>query len=132
MVNNTGPRIDHDTRVYWAGLGEGRLLIARCQACRTWIHPPKGCCPSCWSNEIDHEEPSGAATLFSYLAPRSRGKGIPAIIGWVELVEQDRLLIVAPVVLDSETPPRPGEPLELFWSEKDGAKAPMFKRRCET
>lgn len=131
MGNSIGPRIDHDTRIYWAGLDEERLLIARCQACRTWIHPPKGCCPSCWSNDIDHEEPSGAATLYSYLAPKARGKGISAIIGWVELVEQERLLIVAPVVMDSESAPHPGEPLELFWSEKEGVKTPMFKRGCD-
>ena len=68
LVTNVEPsRIDHDTLSYWEGLRERKLTLTRCGDCQQWIHPPKACCPICWSDNIGHEQPSGEATLFSYL-----------------------------------------------------------------
>ena len=67
MTNVEPSRIDHDTLSYWEGLRERKLTLTRCGDCQQWIHPPKACCPICWSDNIGHEQPSGEATLFSYL-----------------------------------------------------------------
>lgn len=131
MSANMAHRMDYDTQAYWSGLAEGRLLITRCEECQTWIHPPKGCCPSCWSDNISRVEPSGKATLFSYLVAKSSGNDRTSIVGWAELMEQDRLLIVAPVIADASLQLEIGCRLELAWSEKGSIRMPVFKLGLE-
>lgn len=123
-----GPsRIDYDTSAYFAGLSERRLDLARCKECQHWVHPPRACCPACWSDNIGHEQPSGKGTLYSYLLQPSKAGGEPAIVGWVELVEQERLLIVAPILGVSADKLTIGAELALCWIEQNEAAAPAFR-----
>src|SRR3546814_9910939 len=85
-------RLDRDTAPYWEGLAKRELIIARCQDCRYWIHPPRACCPSCWSDNVGHDTPSGKATLYSYLVQPIAPGEPPSVVGWAELEEQERLL----------------------------------------
>jgi uncharacterized OB-fold protein len=120
-------RIDYDTRDYFAGLSERRLMLARCKACEHWIHPPRACCPACWSDDVSRESPSGKATLFSYLLQPDKSGGEPSIVGWAELSEQERLIIVGPILGLSAEKVRIGAPLTLCWIERDGAPVPAFR-----
>ncbi len=120
-------RMDYDTRAYFEGLRERRLDLARCKACRHWVHPPRACCPICWSDDVGRETPSGRATLFSYLVQPDKGGGEPAIVGWAELTEQERLIVVAPIVGVSADEVKIGAPLTLCWIERDGANVPAFR-----
>ncbi len=123
-----GPsRIDYDTRAYFAGLSERRLNLARCQACRHWVHPPRACCPECWSDDIGHEQPSGKGVLFSYLLQLDKAGGEPSIVGWVELIEQERLIVVAPILGVSADKIAVGAELTLCWIEQNGAAVPAFR-----
>lgn len=120
-------RIDHDTQAYWVGVANRSLRLARCRACAHWIHPPRACCPACWSDDIGHEEPSGAATLFSYLIQPIVAGGEPVVIGWAELVEQNRLLIVAPVEGVTADSVCIGARLSLEWKTAAGGPTPVFR-----
>ena len=40
------PEIDETNAYYWEAAREHRLVLLRCEDCRTWIHPPR---PNCWS-----------------------------------------------------------------------------------
>lgn len=119
-------RMDHDTAAYWAGLAEGKLVLCRCQACQTWIHPPRACCPRCWSDEVGHDSPSGKAKLYSYvIQPTAPGRG-PEVIGWAELAEQPELFVVAPI-LDVPLDRVPiGANLALQFRQEGGTKLPAF------
>ncbi|MCF8534486.1 MAG: zinc ribbon domain-containing protein [Reyranella sp.] len=123
-----GPyRIDHDTEAYWEGLSERELRLTRCRDCDHWIHPPRGCCPACWSGNIVHDVPSGKATLFSYLVQPVSPGGPAVVVGWAELVEQRRLLIVAPIEGVSAETVEIGSALTLAWSKADGRYLPVFQ-----
>lgn len=128
----TPSRVDHDTRTYMAGLADRRLELARCSACKHWIHPPRACCPACWSDDIEHAAPSGKATLFTYLVqPLAPGEA-PSIIGWAELEEQERLLVIGPVIDATEETVKVGASLELCWIERNGAPIPAFRKGDRT
>ncbi|MDB5430124.1 MAG: hypothetical protein JWP35_1240 [Caulobacter sp.] len=132
MSNFEPSRMDHDTRTYWEGLAERKLTLARCGDCRQWIHPPKGCCPACWSDNIGHEQPSGEATLFSYLVQPIAPGGAPTVVGWAELAEQPRLIVVAPILDATAETVRIGAKLTLEWTGDGPYFQPVFRQEAQS
>ena len=89
------PGISDDTRFFWEGAREGKLLIQRCKACGTLRHPPGPCCPKCHSFEWDALTASGRGTIYSFVVmhyPEVPPFDYPNPIGLIELEEGTRLV----------------------------------------
>ena len=130
-----GMPIDHDSKRYWAGCLEKRLLIARCADCRHWIHFPRPVCPRCWSARVEAEPVSGFGTvhlLTFYHQARGTGGvfGEPWPVAAVELAEQPGLRITSTLVECARERMQIGLPVELTWIEWNGAPVPAFRPRA--
>ncbi len=121
-------RLDHDTQAYWEGLAKRSLMLKRCRDCRHWIHPPRNCCPSCWSDNIGTETPSGRARLYSYVVQPVVPGGPPVVVGWAELEEQERLFIVAEIVGETAGTVHIGASLTLDWQDARNISVPIFRQ----
>ncbi|MGA0606645.1 Zn-ribbon domain-containing OB-fold protein [Phenylobacterium sp. VNQ135] len=133
MTDAWSPMTNYDTRSYWEGCREKKLIIARCGDCRYWIHPPRGVCPKCWSDNIGYEECDGVAKVYSYVvlpAARQDNSGSDRITVWAELNDQERLIVVADMVGSAPNEVAMEAPLELAWSEYRGHPVPVFKLRA--
>ena len=89
------PGVSDDTRFFWEGCAEGRLLIQRCSACATLRHPPAPVCIACHSFEWDTVQASGRASLYSFVVmhyPEVAPFDHPNPIGLIELEEGVRLI----------------------------------------
>ncbi|MFM1859130.1 MAG: hypothetical protein RL133_630 [Pseudomonadota bacterium] len=89
------PGISDDTRFFWDGAAQGRLLVQRCKQCNTLRHPPGPACPECHSLEWDSLQASGRGTLYSYVVmhyPEVPPFAYPNPIGLIELEEGTRLI----------------------------------------
>lgn len=89
------PGISDDTRFFWDGCKEGKLLIQRCTACQTLQHPPAPVCSTCHSFELDHVQASGQGELYSFVVmhyPEVAPFDHPNPIGLIELDEGVRLI----------------------------------------
>lgn len=94
-IKRPAPGMSDDTRFFWDGTREGKLLIQRCTACGTLRHPPGPCCPSCHSFEWDTLEASGRGTIYSFVVmhyPEVPPFDHPNPIGLIELEEGTRLV----------------------------------------
>ena len=60
------PRLDSDNRAFWTGGAEGKLLLHRCQDCRTFIHPPRPVCHHCLSEKVFPEAVAGTGVVDTY------------------------------------------------------------------
>ncbi len=101
MQERTPPEIHERTAAFWTGGAVGELRIARCRACRLWMHPPQPACRRCRSRDIEPEAVSGRGTIWSYTISRrswSPGLEAPYVIAEVELEEQPDLRLMAAVV----------------------------------
>lgn len=67
--------IDDDSKPYWSGLSEGRLLLKRCLACG-YVRPPAvyrtkqpsaWVCPNCLSEDGQWEQMSGAGVVETFV-----------------------------------------------------------------
>src|SRR5260370_17689705 len=91
------PTIEDDSREYWDGAADGRLLIARCGSCGRVHHYPRVICPYCWSEDVAAVEASGRATLYTYSTvymndlPPFRDR-LPYIAAVLDLEEGPRLM----------------------------------------
>ncbi|MEU7811714.1 OB-fold domain-containing protein [Pseudonocardia sp. NPDC049154] len=124
-------RLDQFSVEFYRGLLEGRLLVARCADCGTHHTPLRPLCPSCWSTAVSPTAVSGRGIIHLLTLLHQGPPGVPYSPPWplaaVELAEQPGLRITATLV---DTPPerqRIGVPVELAWTERDGAPWPAFR-----
>jgi uncharacterized OB-fold protein len=60
------PVVDVESRPFWDGCREHRLMIMRCSACGVPYFYPRAHCPNCWSGDVDWVNASGLGTLHSF------------------------------------------------------------------
>jgi uncharacterized protein len=60
------PRLDAENRFFWTGGADGILRLLRCQACATFIHPPRPVCRKCLSENVAPEPMPGTGTVDTF------------------------------------------------------------------
>ncbi len=88
------PQPTPETRAFFDGLRERRLLIQRCGDCGLAYFYPRPFCPECLSGDVAWEEASGKGTLYSFVINYRSAPGFdaPYIIAVVELDEGPRMM----------------------------------------
>jgi uncharacterized OB-fold protein len=128
-----GSGVDRDSAPHFRGRLDRRLLINRCDDCRTWHHPPKPVCPACLSERITATEVSGAGTIFLtvFLHQGPPAEGVdystPYPVVTVELDEQPGLRYSSTVVGSPNEEVRIGRRVVLDWIDRAGAPLPVFR-----
>ena len=127
------PGMSDDTRFFWEGCDQGKLLIQRCTQCQTLRHPPAPVCIECHSFDWDSVAASGRAHLYSFVImhyPEVAPFDHPNPIGLIELQEGVRL--VAGLVGVKREDLKIGMPLQLEFQTFDGELTlPMFRPVAE-
>lgn len=91
------PEPSPESRPYWEGLAQRRLVLQRCTDCGRIRHYPQPMCPACHSLAADWVEASGAAMVHSWTVahhpfhPAFRAE-LPYVLVTADLPEGVRLL----------------------------------------
>ncbi len=86
-----------ESRPYWAGLKQHRLLMPHCDACDGYWFPPSQYCQHCSSKDWEWKEVSGKGRIFSFVIyhrvyhPGFAGE-VPYAVAVIALDEGPRLL----------------------------------------
>jgi hypothetical protein len=67
LAARAAPVADEESRFYWDGLLEHRILIQRCASCRKHRFPAMPACPHCGAPGGDVVELDGRATVYSWI-----------------------------------------------------------------
>jgi uncharacterized OB-fold protein len=91
------PSPDPTTQPFWAAMLEGRLLIKRCSDCSRAHFYPRPFCPHCWSDNVEWEEASGRAGLYTWSVVHVNdlppfADRVPYVAAIVELEEGPRMM----------------------------------------
>jgi uncharacterized protein len=117
------PLANSDTKPFWDGCAEGKLLLQRCAVCGAYRHPPSPVCPHCLSDKHEWVASSGRGTIYTFTIVReNRARGwdkmVPYVLAVVELEEGPRMLTnlidVAPEAVAF------GMPVAATFAELDG------------
>jgi uncharacterized protein len=125
------PTIDEGTQAWWTATQEGKLLIKRCADCGKAHFYPRPFCPHCWSENVDWEQASGRATLYTWSVVYSNDlppfpEKVPYAAAIVDLDEGPRMM--TRVVGCEFDDLRVGMPLEVtFEQETDQVTLPVFR-----
>lgn len=127
------PTPDEDSQAFWDAAREGRLLVKRCGSCGRAHYYPRPFCPHCWSEQVDWEQASGRATLYTYSIVRQNDlppfpERVPYVAAIVDLEEGPRAMtnVVDTDFEDLEI----GMDLEVdFRSISDDVTIPVFRAR---
>src|ERR1700730_12891354 len=122
------PKLPARNRAFWTGGAGGELLIQRCRACRRWVHPPAGRCPT-GGGEVAPEPVSGRGTVFTFTVNMQRfhpDVPPPNVIAIVTLVEQDDLRIPTNIVRCDEAELSCGLPVRVLFEHHGDVYYPVF------
>lgn len=126
-----GLPIDHDTKEFYRGWLDRKVLINRCNSCSRLHHPPRALCPDCWSGDIGQVEVSGTGVIH-LLIWLHQGPPAPDVdysqpypVATVELTEQEGLRLSGTVVGGGDI--QIGMPVRLIWRERYDSPMPAFE-----
>ena len=90
------PSADADSAPFWAACGEGRLVIASCQACQHRSLYLRQHCPRCGAGHPSILVASGRGTVYAWTevvkAPAAFREEAPYIVALVDLAEGVRIM----------------------------------------
>jgi uncharacterized OB-fold protein len=125
------PTPDPTTDEFWAAAKEGKLLIKRCATCHRAHFYPRPFCPHCWSENVDWEEASGRAHLYTWSVVHTNdlppfADRVPYVAAIVDLDEGPRMMTN---VVDCDVNDlRAGMALEVTFVEvAEGLAIPLFR-----
>ena|ERR1700722_16528560 len=133
MDRPTIPLANSDTKPFWDGCLEGKLLLQRCTKCGAYRHPPSPACANCLSEECEWVPSTAHGTIYTFTVVReNRARGwdkmVPYVLAVIDLDEGVRMLTnlvdIAPEAV------KIGMPVVATFAQLDGTtKLPLFKPR---
>ena len=97
------------SRPYWEGLKAGKILIQRCNGCRTWQWGPEWICHRCHGADMGWEEVTGEGRIYSWerawhpVHPALKGIG-PYVVVLVELAQAGGIRMIGNLLGDPRQP----------------------------
>jgi uncharacterized OB-fold protein len=121
-----------DSKEFWEGTRQGRLLFQKCCSCGTVQFPPRHHCASCWHEGHEWIESTGKGTVESFTIvrrapiPAFRDK-VPYVVVAILVEEGPRMITT--LCGDDAYDVRIGEAVEVeFVEDGAGNVLPKFRR----
>ena len=95
-IEGLRPKPNRDSKPYWDGLLEGRILLQQCADCGTFRHYPRPLCPDCYSMAVKWVEAQGSGTVHTWTVchhafHHAYKQDLPTVYVTVDLPEGVRL-----------------------------------------
>lgn len=117
------------TESFWTAGARGQLVIARCERCGTYQHPPLQRCASCGGDELIPTPVSGrgrVATFTVNYEPWTPRHPVPFVFAAVELAEQPELYVFSNISGPVDEV-RIGTPVTVYFEQRDDIYVPLFR-----
>ena len=116
-------------RFFWTSGADGVLRFLRCRDCRTFVHPPRPVCPSCWGDHVEPEAVSGRATVAGFTINHHQwlpGFEPPYVIAIVQIEEDPSVRLTTNIVGCDPGDVRVDQPVHVVFEQHDDVWIPLF------
>ena len=79
------PQPSPETKAFWGGASEGKLLLKKCRTCGQLHYYPRALCPFCGGDATEWQAAAGTGSIYSYSVMRRAE--VPYAIAYVTLDE---------------------------------------------
>ncbi len=91
------PVIDNESRPFWDGCRDGKLMLQHCAECGAWVFYPRVLCTACHSERLEWSEASGEGVIYSFtVCHRPAGPTfnheVPYVVALIDLAEGPRMI----------------------------------------
>jgi uncharacterized OB-fold protein len=117
------------TGYFWTGGAQGELLIARCDQCGLYQHPPLQHCSACRGDAFTPTAVSGKGKVATFTVnhePWIPRLPVPFVFAAVELEEQAQLYVFSNVSGPVDQV-RVGMPVSVYFEQRDDIYVPLFR-----
>lgn len=131
LVKRAVPFIDLETRPYWDGCQEGRLLYQRCVDCGHPQFYPRLLCTSCFSDKLEWAQSQGQGTVYSSVVhyhtfEAGFKEALPYVVALIDLDEGYRMM--SNITGDDAIAVRIGDRVEVYFEKvNDEVAVPLFR-----
>lgn len=123
------PKIDRDSKKFWEGCKDEKLLFQYCEDCDKFIYYPRIICPYCMGEDLSWEESSGKGKVYSYTVvrygPPGYGEDVPYIAALIEMEEGVRM--ISNVIDCNPDNIHCDMAVKVVFKQRDTFKIPLFK-----
>lgn len=125
------PRLDADNRAFWTGGAEGKLLLTRCQDCKTFIHPPRPVCRKCLSENVAAEAVAGTGVIDSYTVNHQKwhpAMEVPFVIARVAVDGAPGVYLTTNIIGCAVEAVDIGDRVRVKFEQQDDVWLPLFEK----
>lgn len=124
------PEINPETKPFWEGCAQGKLLLKRCKDCGEVHYYPRAICPFCMSDQTAWLESTGQGSIYTFTITRRAGgayaKATPFVLAYVTLDEGPAML--SNIVTNTPETLAIGQRVKVvFHAAGEGAALPRFE-----
>ena len=124
------PALTAESRAFWQGGAEGRLLIHHCGDCARFFHPPAPICPVCLGENIVPSPVRGTGQVISFTINHQQWRpelDVPYVVAIVELSEQEGLQMVSNIVNSDPQDIYVGMQVKVLFIQQEDVWIPLFE-----
>ena len=127
------PAPDEDTKPFWDGCRDHKLLVQQCKACAKHRWPPRGLCPACHSWTFDWVGLPGTGTVYSYVIVHHSqnpafAEDIPYTVAEILVDAKDQIRITSNIVGCPPEKVYVGMPVQVVFEDvADEITLPKFR-----
>jgi uncharacterized OB-fold protein len=123
------PLLEKQTGYFWTGGAQGQLLIARCDRCYRYQHPPFERCAACDGDVLTPAPVSGRGRVATFTINHERWMPdmvVPFVFAAVELEEQTALYVFSNILAPIEQV-RIGMTVRVCFEQHEDIFVPLFR-----
>ncbi len=127
------PAPDEDTKPFWDGCRDHKLLVQQCKACGKHRWPPRGLCPACHSWTFDWVGLPGTGTVYSYVIVHHStnpafAEDVPYTVAEILVDDRDQIRITSNIVGCPPEKVYVGMPVQVVFEDvADEITLPKFR-----
>jgi len=117
------PQLGPDNRFFWTGGADGRLRFLQCQACATFVHPPRPICPECVV--------AGTGVIDSYTINRQKwhpAMEVPFVLARVAIDDAPGVILTTNIVGCPVDKVDIGDRVKVMFEKQDDVWLPLFEK----
>jgi uncharacterized OB-fold protein len=126
------PVPDAVSKRFWDEAAEGKLLIQRCDSCRSFQYPPNVVCETCQCRDLTWTPVSGRGALYALTVLHQAFfpalvDAVPYTLALVELDDAPGIRILTNIIDTDPGSISAGDPLEVVFASRGSYAVPLFR-----